>query len=116
MKKLEIFVMEVLFYFTGGFVDGISTRSVLRYDKNDINSEPANVASMKSLRVSHACTIFYSPAHDGRSVVIVAGGSGNSENTAEIWDYTNEGSTWKESKLFSTISSLIVIFKKYYKN
>ena len=88
----------------------------MQYDINDINSEPTLVASMIYSRESHACTIFYSPAHDERSVVIVAGGSGNSENTAEIWDYTNEGSTWKESKLFSTISSFIVIFKKYYKN
>ena len=107
--------MELLFWFTG--VEGGETiKSVLQYDRNDINIEPTEVVSMIYSRGYHTCTIFYSPAHDGRSVVIVAGGSGNSENTAEIWDYTNEGSTWKESKLFSTISSLIVIFKKYYKN
>ena len=50
-------------------------------------------------RYSHACTIFYSPAHDGRSVVIAAGG--HRKDTAEIWDYTNEGSIWMESKLVS---------------
>ena len=64
------------------------------------------VASMMYSRVYHACAIFYSPAHDGRNVVIVAGGYGvggyiETENTAEIWDYTNEGSIWKESKLVS---------------
>ena len=103
--------MELLFWFTG--LEGIEySKSVLQYDRNDINIEPTEVASMIYSRASHACTIFYSPAHDGHSVLIVAGGSGNGENTAEIWDYTNEGSTWKKSALFSTIFSLIVILKK----
>ena len=52
-------------------------------------------------RNNHACAIFNSPIHEGRPVVIVAGGQSLSweENvTTEIWDYTKEGTTWEESK------------------
>ena len=51
-------------------------------------------------RKNHACTIFKSPAHDGRPIAIAAGSSdGSGSNTAEIWDYTIERSIWEESKL-----------------
>ena len=53
---------------------------------------------MKHARSSHACTVFRSPAHEGRPVIIVAGGYGDGEDTSEIWDFTNEGSSWQESK------------------
>ena len=104
--------MELFFWCTGGYGN---KNSVLQYDRNDINIEPTHVEPMINSRFGHACTTFYSPAHDGRSVLIVAGGDVDLDKqtvTAEVWDYTNEGSTWKESKLVSTIFLLIVSSKK----
>ena len=68
---------------------------------------------MIHVRAAPACTIFYSPAHDGRSVVIVAGGldNGYTLDTAEIWDYTTEGSKWEESKIIFTIPLVILNYK-----
>ena len=77
---------------------------MLQYDRNNINSQPTHGALLKYERGFHTCTIFHSPAHNGRSVVIVAGGvSGKKMDNAEIWDHTVDGSTWQESKLISTI-------------
>ena len=53
-------------------------------------------------RYSHGCTVFNSTLHNGRSVVIVAGGYSNSNlvgiRISEVWDYTRENSTWEERK------------------
>ena len=77
---------------------------MLQYDRHDIYSEPTHGALLKYERGYHACTIFHSPAHNKRSVVIVAGGDpGNNMETAEIWDHTVDGSAWQESELISTI-------------
>ena len=55
-------------------------------------------------RKNHACTIFKSPAHDGLPIAIAAGSSDwSGSNTAEICDYTNEGSNWEESKLIFSL-------------
>ena len=50
--------------------------------------------SLKEQRHSSACTLFYSPLHDNRPVVLAAGGQ--YQSTAEIYDYTitNE---WQQS-------------------
>ena len=57
--------------------------------------------SMVYERVGPACTVYNSPLHGGRPVLIVVGSnsiSGNSESkTAEILDYTVEGASWQES-------------------
>jgi hypothetical protein len=45
-------------------------------------------------RVHFACTIFTSPKHDFRPVVLAAGGW--TEGRAEIWDYTVASSSWVE--------------------
>ena len=53
-------------------------------------------------RRTPACAIFRSVAHNGRPVVIVAGGSGLysiAATHAEIWDFTIAGSSWVKSKL-----------------
>ena len=86
----------------GGYFDGSgSTATVLKFDSNDLNSNPIEVESMVRPRNSHACTIFKSLAHDGRHVVITAGSySGSGMNTAEIWDFSQEGTSWQESKTF----------------
>ena len=46
-------------------------------------------------RSNPACTLFLSPLHDNRPVVLVAGGYGQA--TAEVYDYTN-GNAWEESR------------------
>ena len=47
-----------------------------------------------------ACTLFYSPMHDKRPVVLSAGGRlGRSRSTAEVLDYTTANAEWQESKL-----------------
>ena len=85
-----------------------ATSSVLKFDGNDIYNPPIEVESLIHDRRQHACTIFYSPVHDGRPVVIVAGGLGLTNqpefvsDKAEIWDYTIDGSKWEKSKIFST--------------
>ena len=83
---------------TGGALDSGDTASVLRFDSNDLNSNPIEVESMVYPRSSHACTIFRSLAHEGRQVVIVAGGYGGPDK-AEIWNFSQEGTSWQESKL-----------------
>ena len=45
-------------------------------------------------RLYHACTIFKSPMHGGRPVVISIGGY--SGRTSEVLDYTRNGSVWEE--------------------
>merc|ERR1739838_926696 len=49
------------------------------------------------VRGHHACTIFKSSAHNGRPVAIAAGSSlGSGTDKAEIWDFSQEGTTWQE--------------------
>ena len=93
---------------SGGRLESGRTSSVLLYETNNINNGHVNVASMTYARDSHACTIFKSPLHDGRPVAIVAGGWG-SPITAEILDFTEDGSTWKKSKLIFVLL-LILLF------
>ena len=70
------------------------------YDANNINNGPIKWNSMVHKRENHACTIFNSPIHEGRPVVIVAGSRWGSSiyKTSEIWDFTKDGTTWEESK------------------
>ena len=82
----------------GGKLDSGRTATVLRFDTNDLNPNPIEAESMVHPRKSHACTKFRSLAHEGRQVVIVAGGVGASDK-AEIWDFSQEGTSWQESKL-----------------
>ena len=46
-------------------------------------------------RYSAGCTIFHSPLHDNRPVIMIAGGL--DQATAEVYDYTN-GNAWEESR------------------
>ena len=85
------------------------TATVLRFDSNDLSSIPFEVESMVHPRYSHACTMFRSLAHEGRHVVIVAGGYGGLDK-AEIWDFSQEGTSWQESKLI-----LILYFFPFFK-
>ena len=79
------------------------TASVLVYDVDDLYGDPIET-TMVNARGYHACTIFQSVLHQGRPVAIVAGGLPESVYTkAEIWDYTQEGTSWVESKIISTL-------------
>ena len=50
-------------------------------------------------RSSHACTVFKSQLHDGRSIAIVAGGGGSGSEKAEVLAFTQDGASWQESKI-----------------
>ena len=60
------------------------------------NNSFAQGPSMIHERFYFACTLFYSPMHDNRPVVLSAGGS---HLTAEVLDYTTANAVWQESKL-----------------
>ena len=71
-------------------------------DKNVIIFDPEdntfdNGPDLNYNRDNAGCTIFRSPMHNNRNVVLTAGGGGQS--TAEILDYTNpNANAWEESK------------------
>ena len=89
-------------FISGGYIGGW-TASVLVYDVDDLYGDSIET-SMVDAREDHACTIFQSVLHQGRPVAIVAGGSHSSVRTkAEIWDYTQEGTSWVASKIIYTL-------------
>ena len=76
---------------------GAESPSSLR--KNVLVFDPADNSyttgpSMKYERVYSACTLFHSQLHNGRPVVLAAGGSWQA--TAEVYDYTNSNQ-WQTS-------------------
>ena len=60
---------------------GGDTSSVLKYQTNNIHSGHIDMPSMVNKRRDPACTIFRSPAHNGRPIAIAAGGHGEGCNT-----------------------------------
>ena len=80
----------------------------MRFDSNNLNNGPIEVESMVYKRWHHGCTLFRSSAHYGRPVIIAAGSwRGSGINTAEIWDFSQDGTSWQESKLvFFSVSPL----------
>ena len=68
--------------------------TVLFYDpvaNNFVQGPPMN-----SDRTTGACTLFHSPMHDNRPVVLALGGYAGV--TAEILDYSTVGAGWEYSK------------------
>ena len=66
-----------------------------------VNLTDSSIVAGPSLlfdRQYSACTLFNSPMHENRPVVLVAGGGGNSSRTVEILDYTDSMAVWTESK------------------
>ena len=56
-----------------------------------------NGPDLNYMRDNAGCTIFRSPMHNNRNVVLAAGGA--FQTTAEILDYTNpNANAWEESK------------------
>ena len=95
---------------SGGYTNNGRTNTVLKYKTSDINENPMEMEPMVHARYHHACTIFNSPAHNGRPVAIVAGGQPSSAyKTAEILDFTQEGSSWQESKLIFCSGIIFVV-------
>ena len=73
-------------------IGGYSHSSVLVFNTAD-NSYTTG-PSMSYSRGSPACTLFHSDLHNGRPVVLAAGGS--YETTIEVYDYTNSNQ-WETS-------------------
>ena len=72
-----------------------NTRSVWKFDSNNLNNPPYELPSMVYERSNAACTVFNSSLHGGRPVLIVVG-SGGWSSTAEILDYTVANASWQE--------------------
>jgi len=68
----------------GAFNPSSLRRNVIIMDPAD--NSFATRPSMSYKRVNAACTLFYSPLHNGRPVVLAAGG--RNQATAEVYDYT----------------------------
>ena len=68
-------------------------KNVLVFDPAD-NSYTTR-PSMSYERRNSACTLFHSDLHNGRPVVLAAGGSGQA--TAEVYDYTTNSNQWETS-------------------
>ena len=75
----------------GGWPDH---KSVITFDPVN-NSFDTGPPSTNYDRKRSACTLFYSPMHDNRPVVLTAGGYG--QTTSEIYDYTI-ASSWVKCK------------------
>ena len=91
--------MKLLMQLSGGSLTSGVTSSVLKYQSNNVHNGHISMPSMVHERSFHACSIFRSPAHNGRPVAIAAGSwSGSGSNTAEVLDYTITGSSWQSSK------------------
>ena len=72
----------------------LNIKKVLIFNPNDESYEPG--PQMVKIRKYHACALFKSALHNYREVVLVAGGY--LDDTAEIWDYQTQGSSWLPSK------------------
>ena len=98
---------------TGGYTGSVMLADVLEYDSSNLYNEPEKLKSMIYSRRYHACTIFNSILHEGRPILLSAGSwTGSGENTAEIFDFKKEGSSWQESNLiFASILSVYYIFQ-----
>ena len=91
---------------TGGSPPSVA-KKVLEFDpaKNSYVDMP----SLTTSRFNHACAVFKSPQHEGRYVVMTAGGY--LEETAEILDYSQPNAKWTPSKIrFFFDFFLILIF------
>lgn len=88
--------IEDLIFVTGGY-NGNEVTSTTRIYSVTGPSFLKEGPRMNKIRASHGITSFRSNNHDGRSVIMVAGGHGG-PRSVEIWDHSQPGSTWTESK------------------
>ena len=59
-------------------------------------------------RYGFACSTMVSAVHDGRTVAVVAGGGGDGEDTAEILDFTMQGSVWELSEYYLSFLPILI--------
>merc|ERR1712150_96317 len=78
----------------GGVVDGGYSKSVLVYDTENGFSYKEG-PPMNHARSSHSCSTMKSPAHEGRTVAVVAGGYAGGSDSAEILDFNIPLSAWE---------------------
>ena len=78
----------------GGY--GVNSKKTLFI--NLVNFEMTPGPKMNTEKYVFACTVFESQAHEGRSVIIVAGSQIGTWKTTEILDYTIESAVWEESE------------------
>ena len=68
---------------------------------------------MNHARGEFACSTMVSAVHDGRTVAVVAGGTGagyNDLDTAEILDFTMPGSVWELSEYYLSFLPTLICF------
>ena len=93
MLALGKYVMVI-----GGLADGDQQKSVLVYDTENGFSYKEGPA-MNHARYYHSCSTMKSPAHEGRTVAVVAGSyNGDGMDSAEILDFNISGSAWELSE------------------
>ena len=80
-----------------GSADHVSRKKV---EMLDINTNTITDHSVMNFGHSlSACTVFFSPKHEGRPVVYVGGGEFNTDYKNELLDYTMT-TTWEEREYF----------------
>ena len=74
------------------------SKTVTLYDPNKYPFNPFIVFDSFLLydRYRAGCAVYNSPMHDGRPVILIAGG--DYQATAEVLDYTQTNASWTESK------------------
>ena len=94
----------------GGFTNGQHTDSVLIYNTDDFTRHEKG-PSMNHDRTWFACSSMVSPAHDGRTVAVVAGSiTGDGQDIAEILDFTMPGSVWELSEYYLSFLPILICF------
>ena len=100
-----------------GGMRGSSRRQVWIYDWNTQSfSQSFSQSSftqgpdMKNDHHFHCCALFKSNFHNGREVLLVAGG--DRQDTTEVWDYQTPGSSWTSSKWEFCVYFSIICKKK----
>ena len=77
-----------------------NTKNVIMYNSVDGSFSPA--PSLLFEKVDSACTLFHSPMHDHRLVVLVAGSEDHANDVygaSALLDFTDPTAVWKQSEL-----------------
>ena len=78
--------------------DHPNQKRIYIYDFNKDNNKVSFGPDLVNWRMHSACTVFTSKKHDGRPVVMVAGGWEVGDGTYEMLDYTKDGAVWELSE------------------
>ena len=81
----------------GGRVNGDVNKKVVIFDPN--SNTFSDGPTLLRNRFGHACTLFYSPMHSNRPVILITGGFGSGPGdplgwSSELLDYTQHNATW----------------------